>query len=107
MERGLVARRRPRKNRLWIPAVAMLMATALGATSTFAWNKARGFGTTEDARRVAWQGDKAARLQAIESLFSEARGNIETLKSIATTGSPLEAEQARLALGHLRNRLND
>lgn len=93
-------RRWPRIARFTAIASIALLSTA--AVYQLAWNAYTWSMRTEVARELATKPDGASSRAGIVRILRECTLNVETLQQVANGSNEEAAEQARLALDHIR-----
>lgn len=102
-----IAGRRMRMRHLKRMAVALTIATLVGATATayVLWDDRAASMPSNTARTLADSADARSRVAAIVTMLRESHANITILLRLAEDSDPAVREQARLALHHLREQL--
>lgn len=97
---GSATNSRPRRAMI---AWAVVFLAAAGGK--LAWDARSASMPIELARLVAGGDETQKQIAAVVTLLRESSDNIEALQAIERSSDPKVAEQARIALGHLRRQL--
>lgn len=105
MNRGLVSARNARRRGLARLVLALLFVALMSAAGGALWDLRAPRFTLDQARAAAASGDEHATVAAVVTLLRESRQCVELLQELAQHPNPKIADQAKLAVDHLRRQV--